>query len=170
VYNQRLSPRIQYFDALTDKLASSAPKDSDEVLTGTTVKVYRFLVTHDSPVGPREVQKKLGLSSPAVASFHLEKLLRNGLATKSEEGTYTVEKVYLKHFVRLRRHLIPRYFFYALFSSFLSFGWLALAYFGFPIAVSKDTVFLFIYGPTTTVILSGIFWFETLNVLRREKI
>jgi hypothetical protein len=157
---------------LPDKNSPPPRKDSDEVLTGTTVKVYRFLVTQDKPVGPRELQKKLGLSSPAVASFHLEKLMKNGLATKNEnEGTYTVDKVYLKHFIRLRRHLIPRYFFYALLSTFLSLGWLALALFGgVPRPLSEDTIFLFVYGPTITVLLSGIFWYETLNVLKREKI
>jgi hypothetical protein len=145
---------------LTDKPSASARRDSDEVLTGTTVRVYRFLVTHDEPVGPR------------VASFHLEKLLKNGLAIKNEnEGTFTVDRVYLKHFVRLRRHLIPRYFFYALFSTFLSAGWIVLGYLGtFPQPLSKDTIFLFVYGPATTVILAAIFWFETVKVVKSEKI
>jgi hypothetical protein len=161
---------MQHSSTLTDRTTSPGRKDSDEVLTGTTVKVYRFLVTHDEPIGPRELQKQLKLSSPAVASFHLEKLLRNGLATRTEQGAYTVERVYLKHFVRMRRHLIPRYFFYALFSTFLSVGWLGLAYLGGLQSFSRDTAFLFIYGPSTTIILTCIFWFETLNVLKREKI
>jgi DNA-binding transcriptional ArsR family regulator len=156
---------------LPDK-STPPPRDADEVLTGTTVRVYRFLVTRDEPVGPRELQKQLKLSSPAVASFHLEKLLKNGLVSKNEsEGTYTVDRVYLKHFIRLRRHLVPRYFFYALLSTFLSIGWLALGYLGgLAPPLSKDSIFLFVYGPSTTVILACIFWYETLNVLRREKL
>jgi hypothetical protein len=134
------------------------------------VKVYRFLVTQQKPVGPRELQKKLRLSSPAVASFHLEKLVRNGLATKNEDGAFTVDRVYLKHFIRLRRHLIPRYFFYALFATFLSAGWLALGALGGLDELSQASVFLFVYGPATTIVLACIFWYETINVMQSEKI
>ncbi len=158
---------------LTNNFSIKGPKDSDSVLTGTTMKIYRFLVTSGKPIGPRELQKKLNLSSPAVASFHLEKLLKNGLAAKNnpDDGTYVVDRIYLKHFILLRRHLVPRYFFYALLSTLLDIGW--LTYFRLQNATqvsSSGTTFLNLYGPITTTVFAVIFWYETWNVIRNEKI
>lgn len=48
-------------------------------LTGTTLKVYRLLYKEGKPLGLFEVQKMVGLSSPSVARYHLDKLLNQGL-------------------------------------------------------------------------------------------
>jgi len=150
----------------------------DDVLTGTTLKVYRSLVKSKDPIGPRELQKSLGLSSPSVASFHLDKLERSGLAVKDEKGEYSVDRLYLKHFVRLQRFLIPRYSFHATIATFLLVGW-AVVFFSpnFRVALNDPTppvgsalLLVFAYGVVATGVLSGLFWYETIRIMKNERI
>ena len=68
---------------------------SDDVLKGTTAEVYRFILTVGKPVGVREVQRALNLSSPSLALYHLSKLEEVGLL-KRENGNYVVDKVVLR--------------------------------------------------------------------------
>ena len=86
-----------------------------ELLRGTTLKVYLFMVKHGRPVGVREVQRALNLSSPSLATCHLSKLEEASLL-KRERGEYVVNKVILENMIKIRRMLIPRYFFYSLFA------------------------------------------------------
>lgn len=86
-----------------------------ELLRGTTLKVYLFMVKHGKPVGIREVQKALKLSSPSLAAYHLSKLEEADLL-KREGGDYIVNKVLLENMIKIRHMLIPRYFFYSLFA------------------------------------------------------
>ena len=49
-------------------------------LKGNTLRVYWYLLRASKDfVGPREVQRKLGFSSPALAVYHLDKLNQLGL-------------------------------------------------------------------------------------------
>jgi DNA-binding transcriptional ArsR family regulator len=89
--------------------------DSKEVLSGTTLEVYRFLLKSNKPVGTRELQRALNLSSPSVATYHLSKLEDAGIL-KREGGGFTVSKFLLENSVKVNRFLIPRYFFYAVFA------------------------------------------------------
>ena len=89
--------------------------DSKEVLRGTTLEVYRFLLKSNKPVGTRELQRALGLSSPSVATYHLSKLEDAGLL-KRQDGGFAVSKFLLENSVKVNRFLIPRYFFYAVFA------------------------------------------------------
>jgi DNA-binding transcriptional ArsR family regulator len=88
--------------------------ESKEVLRGTTLEVYRFLLKSSKPVGTRELQRALNLSSSSVATYHLTKLEDAGLL-KREMGGFTVSKFLLENSVKVSRFLIPRYFFYSLF-------------------------------------------------------
>ncbi len=159
-----------------NRRASENQVDFDSVLTGTTLRVYRYLVTLGRPAGPRELQKSLKLSSPTVASFHLEKLERNGLATKSGDGTYTINHVYLKHFILLRKHLIPRYFFFAALSTTVVIGWGSVLYLGGVLDPATTTftrqtiLYLLMYGILTSGLLAGILWHETIGAIKNEKI
>ena len=69
------------------------------------------------PVGVRETQRSLTLSSASVALYHLEKLREIGVAEKDEMGQYSLrEKVQvgsLKMFLRVGHVILPRYLFYA---------------------------------------------------------
>jgi DNA-binding transcriptional ArsR family regulator len=92
-----------------------AAEGSKEVLRGTTLEVYRFLLKSNKPVGTRELQRALNLSSPSVATYHLSKLEDAGLL-KREGGGFTVSKYLLENNVKVSRFLIPRYLFYAIFA------------------------------------------------------
>lgn len=94
-------------------MAESEPKD---VLRGTTLEVYRFLLKQNKPVGTRELQRALNLSSSSVATYHLSKLEDAGLL-KREAGGFSVAKYLLENSVKISRFLIPRYFFYAIFAA-----------------------------------------------------
>jgi hypothetical protein len=85
-------------------------KDQD-VLTGNTLKVYRYAIKQGKPIGVREVQRALKLSSPTLAAYHLSKLEEAGLLKQTTEG-YVVEKLVLENFIRLRQFLLPKYSFY----------------------------------------------------------
>jgi len=89
--------------------------ESKEVLRGTTLEVYSFLLKSNKPVGTRELQRALNLSSSSVATYHLSKLEDAGLL-KREMGGFTVNKFLLENSIKISRFLIPRYFFYAIFA------------------------------------------------------
>jgi hypothetical protein len=85
-----------------------------EELEGITLNVYLYAAKSGKPVGPRDVTKGVGLSSPSVAYRHLQKLEDLGYLAKNEYGEYTVKrKVPLKGKVWLRRSLVPKMYLYA---------------------------------------------------------
>lgn len=55
------------------------------------------------------------MSSPSLSAYHLSKLEEADLV-KRERGEYVVNKVILENMIKIRRMLIPRYFFYFLFA------------------------------------------------------
>ena len=85
-------------------------EQSDEsqsvVLKGTTLSVFRFIFREGKPVGPREIQRGLGLSSVSIATYHLAKLRDAGLIRETPEG-YSVDRRMFENVVRIRRLLIP---------------------------------------------------------------
>jgi|SRR5271157_1717548 len=88
--------------------------NSEDVLRGVTLQVYRYVLRNGKPTGIREVQNSLNLSSPRLAYYHLNKLEEAGLVKKTPEG-YMPDRVVMHDSVRLRRTLVPRQLFYALF-------------------------------------------------------
>ncbi|MHA2030249.1 MAG: helix-turn-helix domain-containing protein [Candidatus Kariarchaeaceae archaeon] len=88
----------------------------EQLLKGKILKVYWYLLTHDY-AGVREIQTSLGLSSPGVVSYQLNKLLNAGIIAKNEE----MEKYYVKEevktgilgfYIRIRYLMIPRFSIY----------------------------------------------------------
>ena len=74
------------------------------------------MVKQGKPVGPREVMRCVGLSSPSVAYWHLQKLENQGLIQKDETGEYVVkEKTGISGHIWIGRNLVPRLMFYSLF-------------------------------------------------------
>jgi hypothetical protein len=63
-----------------------------EKLEGLTLTVYLYAVKKGKPVGPRDVMKSAGLSSPSVAYRHLQKLEDLGYLQKNEYGEYTLKR------------------------------------------------------------------------------
>jgi len=92
-----------------------ASEEPENVLRGTTLEVYRLFLKSSRPLGIREIQRALNLSSPSLAVYHISKLEEAGLLRR-ENGEYAINKVLLDDTVRIRRFLIPRYLFYSIFA------------------------------------------------------
>ena len=140
-------------------MKSLAEDESKEVLKGTTLEVYRFLLKSNKRVGIRELQRALNLSSSSVATYHLSKLEDAGLL-KREEGGYSVNKFLLENSVKISRFLIPRYFFYSIFAlAVLILELTAMA----PAALYREYVFSVI----ATVVFVFFFVYETAKTWLR---
>ncbi|QXJ31533.1 winged helix-turn-helix domain-containing protein [Saccharolobus shibatae] len=96
----------------------------EEELTGTARKIYIYLLRQKRPVGIRKIQKDLNLSSPSIVSYHIKKLIEDGLVKEVDEG-YIVTKVILEDYVRFRSAIVPRSIFL---TSFLVSSLLILIY------------------------------------------
>ena len=131
-------------------MASGEPEG---VLRGTTLEVYRFLLKSSKPVGAREVQRALNLSSPSLATYHLSKLEETGLLKKESDG-FIVNKIILEDTIRIKRFLIPRFLFYSVFAILALVFELTL----FRPSVITGQYFFFV---TVTLACAVIFCFET---------
>ena len=137
-------------------------KDEDEVLVGTTLSVYRYALKMGKPIGIREVQRALNLSSPTLSAYHLSKLESAGLMRQTNEG-YVVDKVILRSFVRLKRLLIPRYLFYSLFFGTVTF--LEITLFK-PSVLTKE----YVIAVAVSILATFAFSYETLRTWLKNKI
>jgi hypothetical protein len=130
-------------------------------LSGTTLLVYMYILQKRT-VGVRETQRALSLSSPSVASYHLDKLVQNQLIEKNPTGTYHLRQKAdipsLAQYVLLGKWVVPRYLFYAAFTTIFYFGYLILFYDG---EVTSANVFAVLIG----AFCSFIFWIETVKAL-----
>jgi DNA-binding transcriptional ArsR family regulator len=139
-----------------DEFKPSSQKDPSDVLKGTTFEVYRLLIKTGKPIGVREVQRALKLSSASVATYHLSKLEDAGIVKRNSGGDYTVSKIILKDRIRVGHFLIPRYFFYIIFA--VSILTIELTLFN-PQVIDRA---FFIYTIALTIIVL-IFCYETLR-------
>ena len=137
-------------------------EDVEDVLRGLTLKVYRYVLKNNKETGIREVQRALKLSSPTLAVYHLEKLEQAGLIKKGVTG-YIVDRVYLRNLVRLRRLLVPRYLFYAL---FFTLAVVVELLFLRPVVFSREYAFAFIV--TCAAAISYVY--ETVKAWMKESI
>lgn len=131
--------------------------DLERKLQGKTLQVYMYLQRKKAPSGIREVQRDLGLSSPSVADYQVEKLVEMGLAARDGYGrvlvTRHVRVKALQSYVTVGQFMVPRLAFYATFFT----------------AVTAFYVFLnsepsAIYGALAPAAAAGIFWFEALKM------
>lgn len=129
------------------------------MLRGTTLEVYRYLLKSNKPVGTRELQRALNLSSPSVATYHLSKLEDVGLL-KRDGGGFTVSKYLLENSVKINRFLVPRYFFYAIFAVAALAVQLTLL---LPAALTREYVF----SVLATGILAVFCTYETVKTWLR---
>jgi len=146
-------------------LSSSDLAVIESKLKGKTLQIYWYLLgSPSSRVGVREIQRSLSLSSPSVASHHLEKLLSLGLVEKSMTGEYfLVQEIkvgLLKFFTRIGRFLVPRYLFYSLWLSTMFAIYLTLYW---PSGCIHNIAAI-IFGSIASVIL----WFETVRLWRAK--
>jgi repressor of nif and glnA expression len=131
-----------------------------DVLRGLTLKVYRFVLKNDKPVGIREVQRALNLSSPTLAIYHMNKLDEAGLIKKEADG-YVADRIILENLIRLRRILVPRNFFYMIF--FIA-SLAILVVFMRPPSLSRE----YMFSLAVVSVAAATSVYETLHVLSRE--
>ena len=89
-------------------------KVGEDILKGTTLRVYRFIYRQGRPMGVHDVQRGLSLSSPSVAQYHIKKLRGAGLIREEQEG-YVIDRVIFENMIRVRRALIPLQATYSIF-------------------------------------------------------
>lgn len=135
---------------------------NEDVLKGKTAQVYRYAIKMGKPIGVREVQKALRLSSPRLASYHLEKLEEAGLLKRASEG-FIVDKLVLENFVRFKQLLLPKYLFYFVF--FASAVIFQLIFFR-PLGLNRE----YLFATTMLVIAAAYFGYETVTTLRKKKL
>ena len=135
----------------------------ESTLQGNTLRGYWFLLSrHEGSVGARETQRALGFSSPALAVYHLDKLVEMELADKTN-GEYrlvkTVNVGVLKQFVRLGSLMVPRYLFYAtMFTTLLVFY----------LTQFRRVDFYSTFALVLAVLAVAVSWFETLRSWRQK--
>ena len=137
-------------------------KIADE-LKGNTLRAYWAVLNSEKGVmGVRELQRKLGFSSPALATYHLNKLEDLGLVV-NERGDYRlireVKVGVLEQFIKLGTYRLPRYVLYAtMFTTLLIFF----------VSQLKEINFYSIFALIFGVLATGILWYETLRVWRQK--
>lgn len=136
--------------------------DAEDILRGKTLDVYRYVLKSSKPAGVREVQRALKFSSPRLAFYHLNKLEDAGLLKKNVDG-YTVERVFLQNSIRLRRLVIPRYFFYSIF--FIAAMMIQLTIFR-PAVIRGD----YIFGLVVSSVAAFSFLYETVRIVMRKSL
>ncbi len=127
-------------------------------LKGNTLRVYWVLLrSKEGIAGVREVQRALGFSSPALASYHLRKLEELGLV-KEERGEYCLTREVrvgvLKQFTKIGGFMLPRYVLYAtMFTTLLVFY----------LSQFREINFYSLFGLIFGVLGTGILWYETIR-------
>ena len=130
-------------------------------LRGKTLTIYLYMLKQGKPVGVREVQRDLKLSSPSVAFHHLDKLVRLGVVEQDPLGNYVILKKVdpgiLQAFVNVGKFSLPRVGFYAVF-----FTTIAVAY------VVSNLKFLDVYALIGTFGAAAVFWYVLFRIWRRR--
>ena len=85
-------------------------------LSTVTWNIYLFILTSREPVGVRDIWRRLKLSSPSLAQYHINRLLEFGMIVQTREGKYVASEEKrieaLRSFVLIYGKLIPRLVFY----------------------------------------------------------
>ncbi len=133
-------------------------------LKGNTLRVYwEMLKSPNETTGVREIQRKLGFSSPALASYHLTKLEEMGLVEK-KDGDYQIaheiDVGIFSEFIKLGTFRFPRFLAYSFFFTFL------LMLF---VAQFREANFYSIYCAVALTLASVVMWYETIKVWRQKR-
>ncbi len=124
-------------------------------------RIYWFMLTKKEPVGVREIQRGLGISSPSVVSHHLDRLKGAGIVSVDDYGKYTLESKVevgvMQAFTKVGSFMLPRFAFYAVFFS------------------TSLILYLFLFGENANVYATAFgasgslfSWYETYRVWRRK--
>jgi predicted DNA-binding transcriptional regulator len=130
-------------------------------LTGTSLKVYRFIYKQSRPVGIHDVQRGVGLSSSSVASYHVKKLLDEGLLRQEGSG-YIVDRIVFENMIRIGQSLIP---YQVGFTSFFATTLVLLLTVFRPVQIQAA----YFFNLTVNVAALVMFAYETLRARRLFK-
>ena len=143
-------------DSEIEKIASE--------LKGKTLRVYWYLLRNPEETSLRNIQRGTNLSSPSLATYHLNKLVNLGLVRTDRYGSYNLERDVkvgvLRFFVGSGRLLLPRYLFYAVFYTTL----IPCSLLFLPLSI----------GPISLLLLSVLgfgaitSWYESMKMWRME--
>jgi hypothetical protein len=135
-------------------------------LQGNTLSVYWFLLRTDKTFSAREIQRRTGISSPSLALHHINKLIDLGLVKKDSHGEYSLARKVnpglLSQFSGKGKSFVPRFVFYAAFSTGLLFSSIYMFYY----RLNTASTFLIL----SLTVFSIIFWVESLRIWRRQPI
>lgn len=135
----------------------------DSQLTGKTLRVYWWLLRHPGPHSGRAVQRALGLSSPSLSVYHIEKLKQIGLVDTNPDGEHHAIKEVrvgvLEFFISRGRFYLPRYVFYSMFYTII------LVMLPFILPFQLHPIFILCY----ILLLFGVgsSWFEAVRMWRQ---
>ncbi len=137
----------------------------DSNLKGNTLRVYTYIFkVQKSSI--REVQRGLDLNSPALAQYHLEKLVSLGLVKRDDiSGDYSLVKEIkvetLERFLKIGSYIIPRFLLYTVMLTVL-FSY----FFVFVAHISLNGYFLWTYliGGFALIVM----WYETIKAWRNS--
>ena len=130
-------------------------KTRETELSKTTIRIYLYMMSKNEPLGPREIMRELGLSTPSLVYYHLKKLEEQGLVKKTSSGYVAVPGIKIEGYIQLGRKLVPRLLLY----SFIYLGILVIELMGLMInlsrnvPVSREYVILIIFTSMTAMIL-----------------
>jgi DNA-binding transcriptional ArsR family regulator len=141
---------------------ANVSKESE--IHGTTLRVYWHLLKTARPIGVRETQRALSMSSPSTALYHLEKLRGLGVTEKDELGQYSLKQEVqvgtLKMFLRIGHLVLPRYLFYAIF--------LTTAVIVYVVQIMLQTGRVDPAGLVFGTVGAGISWYECARMWRER--
>ncbi len=131
---------------------------------GTTLRVYHHLIRAPEPKTARAIQRELGLSSPSLALYHLNRLIGFDLVETNADGQYYASKVVrigiLRSFLKVGNLFLPRQVFYGVF--FLSVLVFSLLFFDILLR-PVDVMFIIVL-----MVAIATSFFEAYWLLNRE--
>jgi len=134
--------------------------DIDKELSKTSLRVYMYLLSRNEPIGPRQIMRELGFSSPSLAYYHLKRLEELGLVKRNNNGYIAVSGLKIEGYIFIGRKLIPRLILY----SFIYLGLLIVEIAGLILNLLRDIT------PTIELIILIIFTGMTFLLLLVEGI
>jgi DNA-binding transcriptional ArsR family regulator len=130
-------------------------------ITGNTLRVYLFLVTH-GPCELREVQRGLDLSTPSLASYHLKRLSEAGYIKQDSNGKYLAMREastdILESYMRVGTALVPKIFFFTVLFTILA------AFFSYKAMNSPEYT---VYLAAASLASVALLWYETVRLWRK---
>ena len=162
IHSNYTAPRLQKPSYVG--VIALAEEKAEHLLTkkvvGTTFKVYLYLLKAKH-ASARQVYQTLEMSSPWLATYHLDKLDELQLVKKDVNGIYHVKPKrfgVLRFFVITGRWIVPRTFFYTFF--FLAVG----MYFLFSLPAKWDVIiFALMLIPTVINVIETILFYKALS-------